>query len=110
MIKHLINEIIDLNKKKGEGKKPFNPFFKKKINMDVPPSIPPPLGINLEDSTMEKFCRTHHADHSKRTCPEFINCFTVMLLLQEPPKKDKHEERNERIILNKKRKKNLHPT
>ena len=39
MIKQLTNEIIDL-KNKGEGKKPFKPFFKKKTNTDTPPLTP----------------------------------------------------------------------
>ena len=69
VIKQLTNEIIDLNKKKGEGKKPFKPLFKKKTNMDTPPLIPPTLGINLEDYAMEDFFRTHHANHSKKTFP-----------------------------------------
>ena len=92
MIKQLTNEIFDLNKNKGEGKKPFKPLFGNKTNMDTPPPIPPTLGINLEDYAMENFCRTHHANHSERTCPEFINSFTAMLLPQEPPKKEKRDE------------------
>ena len=69
VIKQLTNEIIDLNKKTGEGKKPFKPFFKKKTSMDTPPLIPPTSGINLEDCAMENFCHTHHTNHSERTCP-----------------------------------------
>ena len=34
VIKQQTNEIIDLKKNKGEGKKPFNPFLKKKTNTD----------------------------------------------------------------------------
>ena len=52
-IKQLTNEIIDLKKNKGEGKKHFKPFFKKKINSDTPPLIPPTSGINLKDYVME---------------------------------------------------------
>ena len=50
IIKKLSNEIIDLIKNKGEGKKPFK-FLKKKL--DSIPKIPPTLGINLEDNVME---------------------------------------------------------
>ena len=52
MIKQLTNEIIYINKNKGEEKKPFKPLFKKKINTDTPPPIPPTLGINLGDLLM----------------------------------------------------------
>ena len=41
---------------------------------------------------MDNFCRTHHANHSKRTFLEFINSFTTMLLPQDPPKKEKKDE------------------
>ena len=92
IIKQLMSEIIDLNKNKGEGKKPFKPFFKKKINTYTPPSIAPTSCINLEDYVMNNFCRTHNANHSERTCPKFINSFTMMLLPQEPPKKYKKNE------------------
>ena len=47
VIKQFTNEIIDLNHNKGEGKKPFKPFLKKKTNST--PQIPPTSGINLED-------------------------------------------------------------
>ena len=46
VIKQLDNEIIDLKKNMGEGKKPFKPFLKKKT--DSAPQIPPTSGINLE--------------------------------------------------------------
>jgi hypothetical protein len=39
VIKKFTNDIIDLKKNKGEGKKPFNPFMKKRI--DSSPQIPP---------------------------------------------------------------------
>ena len=95
MIKQLTNEIIDLKKSKGEGKKPFKPFIKKRTNIDTPPQIPPSLGINLEEYSMDNFCHTHHANHNEKTCPEFINSFLAMLLPSEPPKKDKKDEKEE---------------
>ena len=61
VIKHLTNEIIDLKKIKGEGKKAFKPFLKKRI--DFAPEIPPTLGINLEYYAMKNHCRTHHVNH-----------------------------------------------
>ena len=84
VIKQLTNQIIDLSKNKGEGKKPFKPFLKKRTSSS--PQIPPSLGINLEDYAMENYCHTHHVNHSERTCPEFINSFTAMLTPLEPPK------------------------
>ena len=93
VIKHLTNEIIDLKKKKGEGKKPFKPFLKKKT--DSTPQIPPTLGINLEYYVMENYCHAQHANHSKRTCLEFINSFTAMLLPPETSKKDRKKHKEE---------------
>ena len=51
VIKQFTNEITDLKKNKGEGKKPFKPFLKKKI--DSSPQIPPTSRINLENYAME---------------------------------------------------------
>ena len=81
MIKKLTDEIIDLKKNKGERKKPFNPFIKNRTNIDTPPQIPPTPRINLENYAMDNFCRTHHANHFEKTCLEFINSFSAMLLL-----------------------------
>lgn len=53
IIKKLSNKIIDLNKGLGEGRNPFNPFVKKKKKN---PCIPPLLGINLEEFSMENYC------------------------------------------------------
>ena len=80
-------------KNKGESKKPFKPFLKKKI--DSTPQIPPTSGINLEDYAMENYCCTHHANHSERTCPEFINSFTAMLTPPKPPKKENKNDKEE---------------
>ena len=49
-IKLLTNEIIDLKKNKGEAKKPFNPFMKKRTNSSH--QIPPTSRINIEDYSM----------------------------------------------------------
>ena len=54
VLKQITNELIDLKKSKGEGKKPFKPFMKKRI--DSAPPIPPTLGINIEDYAMDNFC------------------------------------------------------
>ena len=91
VLKQITTKLIDL--KKGEGKKPFKPFMKKRTNFAPP--IPPTSGINIEDYAMDNFCRTHHAIHSKRTCPEFINSLTAMLILAKPPKKSKKSDKEE---------------
>ena len=67
VIKQLTNEIIDFKKNKGEGKKPFKPFLKKKIGFS--PQILPTSGINLEDYAMENYCHTHHANHFGNDIP-----------------------------------------
>ena len=91
VIKYFNNEIINLKKKKGEGKRPFNPFINKII--DFSPEIPPTLGINLEDYAMQNYCCTHHVNHSERTCTEFINYFTAMLTPPKPPKKENKNDK-----------------
>jgi hypothetical protein len=93
VLKQITNELIDLKKNKGEGKKPFKPFMKKRI--DSTPPIPPTLGINIEDYAMDNFCRTHHVNDSERTCLELINSFTAMLTPSEPPKKSKKCDKEE---------------
>ena len=93
VIKQLTNDIIDLKKNKGEGKKPFKPFMNKRT--DFVPQIPPTSGINIGDYAMENYCRTHHANHSERTCPEFINYFTALLTPPEPPRREKRNEKEE---------------
>jgi hypothetical protein len=91
VIFQLQNEIMNLKRSKGEGKKPVN----KKTNTNTSPQIPPTLGINLEDYVMDNFCRTHYANHSENTCPEFINSFKTMLLPWEPQEEDDEEEKEE---------------
>jgi hypothetical protein len=91
VIEKLTNDIIDLKKNKGEGKKPFKTFMEKRTNFVR--QIPPILGINIEDYAMENYCRTHHANHSKRTCPEFINSFTTLLTPTEPPRRVKRTKK-----------------
>ena len=95
MIKQLMNEIIYLNKNKGDRKKTFKPFIRKRNNTDTPPQIPPTSRINLHDYDMNNFCRIDHANHSDKTCLEFINSFSVMLFPPDPPKKDEEEDDND---------------
>ena len=59
------------------------------------PQLPPTLGINIEDCAMDNFCHTHHVNHFERTCPKFINSFTIILTPSEPTKKDKRSEKEE---------------
>ena len=93
VIKQFTNHIIDLKKNKGEGKKPFKPFMKKRTN--YAPQIPPTSGINIEDYEMDNFCHTHHANNYERTFPKFINFFTTMLTPPEPPRREKRNEKEE---------------
>lgn len=89
MIIQVTNEMIYSKKIKGEGRKPFKSFLTKKTNTDSTPQIPPSLGINLEDY--------------ERTCPEFINSFTTMILPLEPPKKES-KLRKKRVIMRNRKK------
>ena len=93
VLKQITNELIDLNKSKGEGKKPFKPFMKN--TTDSTPPIPPTSGINIEDYSLDYICHTHHANHSERTCLEFINSFNAMLTPPELPKKNKKSDKEE---------------
>lgn len=56
VILKLKNEIMNLKRSKGEGKK----LFKKKTNKNSSPQIPPTSRINLEDYAMDNFCRAHY--------------------------------------------------
>ena len=53
VIKQLMDELINLKKSKGEGKKHFNPFTKKRI--DFVPQLPPTSRINIKHYEMDKF-------------------------------------------------------
>ena len=53
VIKQLTNELVDLKKSEGEGKKPFNPFMKKRTY--YVPQLPPTSSINIEDYAMENY-------------------------------------------------------
>ena len=41
---------------------------------------------------MENFCRAHYANHSEKSCPEFMNLFKAMILPWECHEKDEGEE------------------
>ena len=93
VIKKLTNDIIDLKKNKGEGKKPFKPFMKKRTNSS--PQIPPISGINIEDYAMDNYCRTHHANHCEINYTELINSFIALLTPPKPPRREKRNEKEE---------------
>jgi hypothetical protein len=44
---------------------------------------------------MENYYRTHHANYSKRTFPEFINSFTAMLTPLDPLKREKKNDKDD---------------
>ena len=76
VILQLYNDIMNMKRNKGEGKK----LVKNKTNKNTSPQIPPTSRINLEDYAMENFCRPHYANHLEKTCPKFINLFKEMIL------------------------------
>ena len=53
VIKQLTNKIVDLKKNKGEVKKPFKPFIKKRTNFS--PQIPPTSGRNIENYAIDNY-------------------------------------------------------
>ena len=61
----------------------------------IAPQFPLTSGINIEYYSIENYCRTHHANHSERTCPKFINSFTTMLTPPKPPRREKRNEKEE---------------
>lgn len=65
IISQLKDEITNMKRNKGEGKKPF----KNKINTNTSLNIPPTPRINLEDYALDNFCCTHCAYHCEKTCP-----------------------------------------
>ena len=44
---------------------------------------------------MENFCRAHYANHSEKSCPEFMNLFKAMILPRECHEEDEEEEEEE---------------
>jgi hypothetical protein len=92
-IKHLTIEIIDLKKNKGEGKKTFKTFMKKRT--EYVPQFPRISEINIENYEMENYCRTDHANHYERTCLDFINSFIAMITPPDPPKRDGRNDKEE---------------
>ena len=94
VILQLQDEIMNLKRNKGEGKKPLQ----KKIRTNTSPKVPPTPRINLEDYAMGTFCCTHWAYHFVKICPKFINSFKAMLLpLKNHGKENKgvEEDNNE---------------
>ena len=91
IISKLKDEITNLKKKKGEGKK----LVKKKTNKNTSPRIPPTSRINLEDYAMDNFCHAHYANHSEKNCTKFMNLFKAMILRRELQEEDEEEEKEE---------------
>ena len=88
VIMQLQSEITSLKRSKREGNKPI-----KKKNTSH--QIPPTSGINLEDYAMENFCRAHYANHSEKSCPEFMNLFKAMIL----PRECHEEEEKSKLVI-----------
>ena len=81
----LQSEITSVKRSKREINKPIK-------NKNTSHQIPPTSGINLEDYAMDKFCHAHYANHSEKSCPEFMNLFKAMILPQECQEEDEEEE------------------
>jgi hypothetical protein len=82
---------MNLKRSKGGGKK----HVKKNTNRNTFPQIHPTSGINLEDYAIDNFFRAHYANHSKKTCPEFMNLLKEMILPWELQEEDEEEEKEE---------------
>jgi hypothetical protein len=91
IISKLKDEITNLKKKKGEGKKPI----KKKISTNTSLKVPPTPEINLEEYALDNFCHTHGTYHSKKTCSEFLNSFYALLRPSRTPKKENNDVEEE---------------
>ena len=86
------NEITSPKRSKREGKKPIKKNTKKNTSHQIPPTS----GINLEDYAMENFCCAHYANHSEKSCPEFMNLFKEMILPWECQEEDEEEEEEDK--------------
>ena len=84
VISQLQDEITNLKKNKGEGRK----NFKKKISTNTSLKVSSTPRISLEDYALDIFCRTHCAHHYEKTCPEFLNSFYALLLPPRTPEKE----------------------
>ena len=91
VISQLQEEITNLKKNKGEGKKPV----KNKISTNTSLKVPPTPRINLEDYALDNFCRTHCGLHSEKTCPKFLNSFYALLLPPGTPEKENNDVEEE---------------
>jgi hypothetical protein len=80
LVKKLSNEIVDLKKNSGEGTsnlRTFRPFYRKAITSPKPPK-PTNFNLNLEDVGMDNYYTYHHANHSKKTCPQWLHSMTLV--------------------------------
>ena len=91
VISQLQDEIKNLKKNKGEGKKPI----KNKISTKTSLKVLPTPRMNLEDYALDNFCRTHCAHHSEKACPKFLNSFYAFLLPPGTPEKENKDVEEE---------------
>jgi hypothetical protein len=49
----------------------------------------------LEDYAMDNFYRAHYENHSKRSCPEFMNLFKAMIVPWEFQDEEEEEEEDD---------------
>jgi hypothetical protein len=87
IIKKLMIEVVDLKKNIGEvfgSRNPFKPWKKNTNQRHPSPSIIG--GINFETYAIDHFRRSHHENHSEKTCRDFKNMLKVFF---SPPTKEK---------------------
>lgn len=85
IIKKLSNGVVDLKKSYNEGtscRRPWRPLFKRNTS---PPSNQNPSAnqIQLEEFSLQNFCREHNANHCEQTCPSFINMFKIFTSMED---------------------------
>ena len=91
VISQLQDEIANMKRNKGEGKK----HVKKKISTNTSLKVPPTPKINLEDYALYNFYRTHGPSHSEKTCPKFLNSLYALLLPLGTPEKENNDVEEE---------------
>ena len=82
VISQLQEEITNLKKDKGEGKR----HVKKKISTNTSLKVPPTPRINLENYALDSFCQTHYLYHFEG--PKFLNSFYALLLPPGTPENE----------------------
>jgi hypothetical protein len=81
LVKKLSNEVVYLKKNTDEGSsnpRSFYPFFNRNDNPPRPPEAPQ-IALNLDNFGKDNFCSYHQQNHSKKTCPLWVNSMTLVI-------------------------------